>query len=96
MRLTSFQFAELFQGKACFRIAGGAYRKGDQRFVRMKTGILASQVSCLQFLDRMNGFGGDHMMFVIDPGQNLQRVQKKGGGSAQKVGGLSVYDLSVG
>ena len=36
------------------------------------------------------------MMFVIDPGQNLQRVQKKRGGSAQKVGGLSVYNLSVG
>ena len=96
MNLASAEIRDLFQGKACGIAGCSTHGKGDQDLINVKTWIFASKIFGLQLLDRMDGIRGDHMEIVINTCQFFQGVEKKSRGCAEKIGGFSAYDLSVG
>lgn len=96
MSLASTEIRDLFQGKACGIAGCSTHGKCDQDLINVKTWIFASKIFGLQLLDRMDGIRGDHMEIVIDTCQLFQGVEKKSRGCAEKIGGFSAYDLSVG
>ena len=96
MNLASAEIRDLFQGKACGIAGCSTHGKGDQDLINVKTWIFASKIFGLQLLDRMDGIRRDHMEIVIDTCQFFQGIEKKSSGCAEKIGGFSAYDLSVG
>ena len=96
MNVAASEVAQLVQGLARVFVARRGHRQGDEHFVGVEPWVPAAKVLGFEGLDRLNGLASQKVDVVLDPGQNLERIQEHGRRASEEPRGFACDDLPVG